>query len=162
MTSQAENVELLIRKAKFEPQAALAVAEAIDNAMTDSKFVTVPILDARLAELREGLSKDIAACNERIGVTSERLIKELAVASERFMKELAVTSEHFTKELAVTNERLTKEIAVANERLLKEIGVTNDRTRADLVKWVLLAMLGSVAISAGAIAVNQTIEHYYH
>jgi hypothetical protein len=108
----------VIRKAKFEPQVALAVAEAIDNAMTDSKFVTVPILDARLAELREGLSKDIAACNERIGVTSERL--------------------------------------------LKEIGVTNDRTRADLVKWVLLAMLGSVAISAGAIAVNQTIEHYYH
>jgi hypothetical protein len=108
----------VIRKAKFEPQVALAVAEAIDNAMTDSKFVTVPILDARLAELREGLSKDIAACNERIGVTSERL--------------------------------------------MKEIGVTNDRTRADLVKWVLLAMLGSVAISAGAIAVNQTIEHYYH
>jgi hypothetical protein len=141
----------VIRKAKFEPQVALAVAEAIDNAMTDSKFVTVPILDARLAELREGLSKDIAACNERIGVTSERLMKELAVTNERLMKELAIT-----------NERLTKEIAVANERLLKEIGVTNDRTRADLVKWVLLAMLGSVAISAGAIAVNQTIEHYYH
>jgi len=78
MTSQAETVELLVRKANFPPQVALAVAEAIDNAMTHSQLVTVPILDARLA-----------AVNERISVLEERLIKEIHVTSERTKSELA-------------------------------------------------------------------------
>jgi hypothetical protein len=52
MASQAATVDLLVKKAKFEPPVAMAVAEAIDNAMTESQFVTVPILDARLAEFR--------------------------------------------------------------------------------------------------------------
>jgi hypothetical protein len=100
MTSRAETVELLVRKAKFEPQVALAVADAIDNAMTDSQLVTVPILDARLAELREdfakelaatreALSKEISATNERVGVMSERLMKEIHVTSERTRSDLA-------------------------------------------------------------------------
>jgi hypothetical protein len=81
MTSQAETVELLVRKANFSPQAALAVAEAIDNAMTNLQLVTVPILDARLAVMEHSLRREIA-------VSTERLLKEIHVTNERTKSEL--------------------------------------------------------------------------
>ena len=110
MTSQRETVELLVRKANFQPHVALAVAEAIDNSIRDSQFVTVPILDARLAEL-----------------------------NARFAELKAM-------------------IEVSSERLSKEIVATNERTRADLARWVLLVMLGSVAIATGAAEVTRVIH----
>jgi hypothetical protein len=107
MTSQAETVERLVQKANFQPRVALAVAEAIENAMTNSQLVTVPILDTRLA-----------AVSGRIGVMEERLLKEIAVA--------------------------------------------NERTKSELVRWVLLGMLGSTAIGIGASAITNAIQQHYH
>jgi hypothetical protein len=52
MAIQAETVEILVEKARFEPKIALAVAEAIEFEMTHAQFVTVPILDARIHEVR--------------------------------------------------------------------------------------------------------------
>jgi hypothetical protein len=52
MALHAATVDILIEKAKFEPQVAIGVAEAIELAMTQAQFVTVPILDARLHEVR--------------------------------------------------------------------------------------------------------------
>ena len=52
MALQAATVGILVEKAKFEPEVALGVAEAIELAMTQAQFVTVPILDARLHEVR--------------------------------------------------------------------------------------------------------------
>src|SRR5690242_16070816 len=97
MASQAETVDLLVRKAKFEPQVALAVAEAIDNAMTNSQLVTVPVLDARLADLRAEIRSDMQASVSRVE-------KELVVMREGFAKELGVTKEGFGKELGVVRE----------------------------------------------------------
>jgi hypothetical protein len=52
MALHAATVGILVEKAKFEPEVALGVAEAIELAMTQAEFVTVPILDARLHEVR--------------------------------------------------------------------------------------------------------------
>jgi hypothetical protein len=56
MALHAETVGILVEKAKFEPEVAVGVSKAIELAMTQAQFVTVPILDARLhgvsAELR--------------------------------------------------------------------------------------------------------------
>jgi len=169
MTSHAETVELLVKKANFQPQVALAVAEAIDNSMRDSQLVTVPILDARLADLKtdtqaallrlenkldatkESLSKDLV-------VTTERLSNEFDVKMERLSKEFDVKMERLSKEFAVKMECLSKEFAVKMECLSKEFGVTTERVKAELVRWVVLAMLASTAISTGALAVN----HFIH
>jgi len=82
---------------------ALAVAEAIDNSIRDSQFVTVPILDARFGELK-------AELKAMIEVSSERLSKEIVA------------------------------------------------TKAELARWVLLVMLGSVAIATGAAEVSHAIR----
>jgi hypothetical protein len=56
-------VEILIEKAYFEPHIAVAVAEAMDEAMAgmirDSQWVTVPILDSRLAELQGDIKAEL-------------------------------------------------------------------------------------------------------
>ena len=52
MTLHAAAVEILIEKGRFEPQVALGIAEAIEASMMHAQFVTIPILDARLQELR--------------------------------------------------------------------------------------------------------------
>jgi hypothetical protein len=103
MTSQAA-VDVLMEKGRFEPQVALSVAEAIDMAMTELQIVTVPILDARLAELKA-------------------------------------------------------DTRISFAELEKEIEVTNERTKAELVRWVFLAMLGNVALSAGATAILNILQH---
>ena len=54
MPLKVATVDLLVEKARFEPQVAVAVAQAIDAAMEDKmqdrQLVTVPVLDARFAE----------------------------------------------------------------------------------------------------------------
>jgi hypothetical protein len=51
----AEAVEILVRKARFEPEVALGVAEAMEVSITLAQLVTVPVLDARLQELKHEL-----------------------------------------------------------------------------------------------------------
>ena len=56
-------VEILIEKAHFEPQVAVAIAAAIDEAMEgkiqDLQLVTVPLLDFRLADLKSALTEEM-------------------------------------------------------------------------------------------------------
>lgn len=52
---QAETIELL--STKFTIEQALAVAEAIDMATANAQLVTVPIMDARFAEVNVRFAK---------------------------------------------------------------------------------------------------------
>jgi hypothetical protein len=99
----------------LNPGVALAVAEAIDTAMIQSQIVTVPILDARLADLK---------ADTRISLVSLK--------------------SHLEKRI---------------DNLEKKIEVTNERTKAELVRWVFLVMLGNVALSTGATALLNVLQH---
>jgi hypothetical protein len=46
---QAETIELLSAKGEFSMKQSLVLAEAMDQVIEKAQFVTVPILDARLA-----------------------------------------------------------------------------------------------------------------
>ncbi len=111
MTSQAAVVELLIEKGRIEPQMAFAIADGIDLAVTQSQFVTVPILDARLAELRADLRIAVMELDKKIEVTKSELKKEI------------------------------------------------EACKAEVVRWVLLVMLGNVALTTGATAVVNLLQH---
>ena len=52
MAIHAEAVEILVTKGRFEPKVAIGIAEAIEVTMTLTQLVTVPVLDARLKELK--------------------------------------------------------------------------------------------------------------
>jgi len=55
MAMQVSTLDILIEKGHFEPKVARAVAEAIENESQQVQAVTVPVLDARLADLRSDL-----------------------------------------------------------------------------------------------------------
>ena len=55
MAIHAEAVEILVSKGRFDPQVAIGIAEAIEVSMNRTQLVTVPILDARLQELKTEL-----------------------------------------------------------------------------------------------------------
>jgi hypothetical protein len=48
---KADTVDILTQKGRFPTEQALAVAEAIDMAISDAQLVTIPVLDARFARL---------------------------------------------------------------------------------------------------------------
>jgi hypothetical protein len=136
MTSQAA-VDLLIEKGKFDPHAALAVAEAIETAVIQLQIVTVPILDARLAELKADM---------RISLMSlEGKLSEL--------------KSHVEKRIELSAADLESKTDLSRTHLEKKIEVTNERTKAELVRWVFLVMLGNVALSAGATAILNVLQH---
>lgn len=89
----AETVELLVKKARLEPDVAVAFADAMDMTLAQAPLVTIPVLDARFA------------------------------ASEARMM-----------------------IAIEN-------------AKGELVRWVFLVMFGNVALSAGATAVVNFLQH---
>jgi hypothetical protein len=115
MTSQAA-IDSLIQKGNFEARAALAVAEAIDTAVTELQIVTVPILDGRLAELR---------AETRISLIELRADLE--------------------KKLVELRADLEKKI---------------EACKAELVRWVFIVMVGNVALSAGATAILNALQHH--
>jgi len=99
MAIHAEAVEILVRKSRFEPEVALGVAEAIEVSINLAQLVTVPVLDARLRELKTELKTEIQAL---------RL--------------------EFKTDLGKVSTEIQK-------------------VNANLMRWVLLTMLGSTALS---------------
>jgi hypothetical protein len=93
MTLNAVAVELLIDKGGFEPRVTLGIAEAIETSMMQAQIVTVPILDARLQELKA----------------------------------------------------------------LLEIKI--ESTKAELIRWVFVVMLGNVALNVAAAAVLNALKN---
>lgn len=55
MPVHASTIEILIDKAHFEPRVAVAVAEAMDNAIKESQLVTIPVFENGIAELRRDI-----------------------------------------------------------------------------------------------------------
>ncbi len=126
MTSQAAVVELLIEKGRIEPQMAFAIADGIDLAVTQSQFVTVPILDARFTALRAELRAD------------------LRIALAELDKKIELARSELEKKIEVTRSELEKK---------------SEATKAELVRWVLLVMLGNVALTTGATAMVNMLQH---
>jgi hypothetical protein len=77
---QAEMIDLLSGKGKFPTEQALVLATAIDMAIEQTQFVTVPILDARFAaaeartvRLEARMESGFATVNARIDSLEARI-----------------------------------------------------------------------------------------
>src|SRR5262249_42189488 len=111
---------LLVRKAQFKPEAAVAIAEAIDMAIINAEVVTVPLLDGRLATVRAELKGDIAALRAEL-----------------------------KGDIAALRAELKDDIA--------QLRVELKDMKGELMRWVLLTMVGSSALSAAASALVRNL-----
>jgi hypothetical protein len=132
MSSQAATVDSLIKKGKFEPQVAMAIAEAIDNAMSDSQLVTVPILDARFADHRAEIRGDLLRLENKIDSVSAALDKKIDVSFATLAGKMDVS--------------------------VAKLGELNERTKAELVRWVFVTMVGSVV--GTIVALFNALQHH--
>jgi hypothetical protein len=137
MALHAATVGILVEKAKFEPEVALGVAEAIELAMTQAQFVTVPILDARLHEVRAEirvLEGKLDASTREHKADMQRLSAEL---DAKLDAQSAKTDMQFAK--------METQFAKIDTKLAE--------LEAKLVRWVFLVILGNVALSLAATTV---------
>jgi len=134
MGSQAATVDSLIKKGKFEPQVAIAIVEAIDNVMSGSQLVTVPLLDARFAEHRAEIRADLMRLENKIDAVDMGL----------------------NKKIDVSFATLDSKIDVAVAKLCE----LNERTKAELVRWVFVTMIGNVAMSAAVAALLNALQRH--
>ncbi len=70
---QAQTIELLSEKGKFSMEQALILAEAMDQVVERTQFVTVPILDARLATVTARIDSSEARLDARIDSLEAKL-----------------------------------------------------------------------------------------
>ena len=128
MALHAATVEILVEKAKFVPEAALGVAEAIELAMTQAQFVTVPILDARLHEVRA----EIRVLEGKLDLSTKGHKADMQRLSAELDAKLNTQSAKMEAKLAETEARL--------------------------VRWVFLVMLGNVALTLTATTVLNALK----
>ena len=115
MTLQAAAVEILVEKAKFEPVVAVAIAEAIEVSVVHAQFVTIPVFEAKIQELKAEIRAVDASLRQVItGVESK------------------------------FEAKLEAKLEATQAQLVAQL----EKVKAELMRWVLLAMLGSVALTA--------------
>src|SRR5580698_631171 len=140
----AATVELLVQKAHLDPDTALAIATAIDMALQNAQLVTVAVLDARFAASDAKTDARFAAFEARIDA---RFAAAEAKTDARFVALEAKLDVRF----AAVDARFVALEARMNAALQK--------TKAELVRWVFLVMLGNVALSVAANAVLNALQH---
>jgi hypothetical protein len=123
---------------------ALGIAEAIEASMMYAQFVTVPILDARLHELR---------AETRIALMS------LEAKVDRGFDELEAKFDRKCGELEAKFDGRFGELDAKIDRRYGELETAMERIKAELIRWVFLVMLGNVALTAGVTAVLNAFKH---
>ena len=132
MGIHAPAVQTLIDKARFSSDVALGVAEAIDASIMNSQFVTVPVLDARLQELRA----------------------DIRVFKGEITSDIRAFKDEIKSDIRAFKGEITSDI----RELEAKIDVKLERLKAELVRWVLLVMVGNVAISLSASAISNYLR----
>jgi hypothetical protein len=84
----ASTVDLLVSKARLEPEIAVAFAEAIDMALANAQLVTVPILDARFTASEAKVDARFAASEAKVDARFTALEAKLDAKLEKVKADL--------------------------------------------------------------------------
>lgn len=163
MATRAEPIDTLMNKGHFEPQVALAIAEAVAVIMTDAQVVTVPVLDARVAELKACMTQidhktDLVKVDLEATIDLTRVNLEAKI--DRFRAELEKKIDSVKAELEKRIDDVKAELEKKIDGVEHRLGKLIESTKSELVRWVLLAMLGSGAIQAAAAAFVNAVQNH--
>lgn len=138
-------LDILTEKGGFNPQAARAIGEAIDLEIARARDLSATKDD--VSECRRALSEELGA----LRVDADRGIS--AVRSE-----LTVLRTEVKGELAALRTELKGDIGALRTELKEDIGavrtgfkVDQQTLKADLVRWVFVAIMGQSAMLLGVL-----------
>ena len=140
----AATVELLVQKAHLDPDMAIAIATAIDMALQNAQLVTVAVLDARFLAFE-------AKMDARFAASEARMDARFAASEARMDARFAAVDSRFSALETKWDARFLAFEAKMDAALQK--------TKAELVRWVFLALLGNVALSVAANSLLNTLRH---
>jgi len=148
MAIHAATVGILIEKGRFEPEVALGVAEAIDLAMTQAQFVTVPVLDARIHEIKTELRVLAEKVDTKLDTSTYTadMQRFRAEFNAKLDTKFAAMEAKFDTKLAGLESRFDTKFAALDAKLNTKLA----ELEAKLVRWVFLVMVGNVALSLAA------------
>jgi hypothetical protein len=133
----AATVELLVQKAHLDPDTALAIATAIDMALQNAQLVTVAVLDARFSAFEAKVDARFLAFEAKMDSRFNALEAEM---HGRFAASSAEMKAGFAS-------------------LEAKWSAAHEKTKAEVVRWVLLVLLGNVALSLAANALLNALQH---
>jgi hypothetical protein len=144
----AATVELLVQKAHLDPDTALAIATAIDMALQNAQLVTVNVLDARFASWE-------AKTDARFTALEARIDSRFAAAEAKTDARFAASEARIDARFAAAEAKTDARFAASEAKMTAAL----EKTKAELVRWVFLVMLGNVALSVAANAVVNALQH---
>ena len=147
----AATVELLVQKAHLDPDTALAIATAIDMALHNAQLVTVAILDARFLAFEAKIDARFAASEGKMDVRFAAVDSRFGALEAKMDVRFAVVDSRFDALEAKLDGRFAASEAKWEAAL--------EKTKAELVRWVFLVMLGNVALSVAANALLNALQH---
>lgn len=126
----AATVDIMVKKAGFDSDVAMAVAEAFDAAITHAQLVTVPMMDARFT-----------AVDSRFAALEAKMGAGFAAVDAKF---------------AMFESKMEARFALQDERMDKKL----EALKSEVVRWVFLAVLGNTALAAGVNALMSALQHF--
>ncbi|MEA3177448.1 MAG: hypothetical protein QOI59_971 [Gammaproteobacteria bacterium] len=139
---QADTIELLTEKGKFAPAQAVILAAAIDMGIEKAQFVTVPILDARLAAV-DARFADVDARLTRLEV---RVESGFASLSARLESSSAALSARLESSFASLSARLESSSALSYSRIDSLEARMDLKMHRWAVKMIIAMLLGQTAL----------------
>jgi hypothetical protein len=135
---QADTIELLSTKGKFTTERAVILAEAIDMGIEKSQLVTVPVMDARLAET-----------NSRISQLATRMESGFAAVNARIDSNFLALNARIDGVTASLNARIDGTAASLSARIDSTTATLNARMDSvDLkIKLIIALIVGQTALS---------------
>jgi hypothetical protein len=139
---QADTIELLTEKGKFAPAQAVILAAAIDMGIEKAQFVTVPILDARLA----AVDARFADVDARLTRLEARVESGFASLSARLESSSAALSARLESSFAALSARLESNSALSNSRIDSLEARMDLKMHRWAVKMIIAMLLGQTAL----------------
>ena len=155
----AATVELLVQKAHLDPDTALAIATAIDMALQNAKLVTVDALDARFSAFEAKVDARFLAFEAKVDARFSAFESKV---DARFLASEAKVDSRFNALAAEMNGRFAAsnaEMKAGFASLEAKWSAAHEKTKAEVVRWVFLVMLGNVALSLAANALLNALQH---
>lgn len=125
---QAETVKTLVGKARFQPDVAVAIAEAMDQAISSADLVTVLILDARFAKADAKVSARFAEAEAKVNA-------RFAEADAKFATRFAEAEARISARFAEVDARFLALEARIDAKLA--------RMETRLILWILAINVGN-------------------
>jgi hypothetical protein len=158
----AATVELLVQKAHLDPDTALAIATAIDMALQNAQLVTVAILDARFLAFEAKIDARFAASEGKIDMRFAAVDSRFGALEAKMDARFAASEAKIDVRFAAVDSRFGALEAKMDGRFAASEAkweAALEKTKAELVRWVFLVMLGNVALSVAANALLNALQH---